>query len=388
MKFKDEIKRGPREFVDEFLREAVAGGATDVHFEPGSDQMAIRYRIDGVLEEIEKVPRVVGDKLIGRLQVMGNLLSYRNDIPQEGRIACVKEHSGWSGAVTDKRVSTFPTIYGPRAVVRIFYENRGLMELDELGLPGEVVLYMKKFSVLPQGVLIMTGPAGAGKSTTLSAMLRYIIKHNPGKSVISLEDPVERQIEGVTQVQISGYGEMDFPKALRSLLRQDPEVIMVGEIRDAETARIVIEAGLTGHLLMTTMHSVSGAGALLRLLEMGVEAYQITSAVTGVVNQRLLRKVCKHCFRRAEDGRSEAAGCEKCFNSGYRDRTVSAELVRMEGAVRKVLLGKGDLEEIKGVLKEGGHKGLFEHGMELVKKGITTEDEVKRHIGSLDMFYT
>ena len=209
----------------------------------------------------------------------------------------------------DERLAVFPTIYGQRAVVRIFYQNTRLTDLEQLGFPQDIFTALEQIARGNQGVFLMTGPAGSGKNTTLAAMLRYIHKQFPGKSIVTLEDPVEIRIDGVTQVQITPYGQMTFPTALRSLLRQDPQVVMIGEIRDAETAHIVVEAGLTGHLLMSTMHSGTPLAAILRLLEMGIEPYQVTSSISAVLNQRLVRRLCPACRRKTGDGMFEPTGC-------------------------------------------------------------------------------
>ena len=231
-------------------------------------------------------------------------------------------------------------------------------------------------------MLLLTGPAGSGKSTTLAAMLRYILRTCPGKSIVALEDPVERGIEGVTQVQIEPHGELTFPVALRSLLRQDPEVLMLGEIRDAETAKMVIEAGLTGHLLMSTLHSGSCSGALLRLLEMGIEPYQVTSAISAILNQRLVRRLCETCKRRDESaGRYEAVGCEACVNTGYSGRMLLAERVELDGPLRKAILQRADLETLDALLAERGHMNLVQDGRRLIAQGLTTESELERVCG-------
>jgi len=226
----------------------------------------------------------------------------------------------------------------------------------------------------------VTGPAGSGKSTTLAAMLRYIAKTLPGKSIVSLEDPVEIRIEGVTQVPITPHGQMTFPTALRSLLRQDPQVLMIGEIRDAETARIAIEAGLTGHLLMSTMHSGTPAGALLRLLEMGIEPYQVTSSISAVVSQRLVRTLCA-CKRQGRDGRFEPVGCSACLGTGFHGRTLIAEMVQLDGELRKAILAKADLDELEALLRAKGHAGILGDGRRLVESGVTVETELNKACG-------
>lgn len=361
--------------VDELMAEAAKSQASDIHFEPVSDGIIIKYRIDGVLNIIEKLPANLTENIITRLKVLGGLLTYRNDIPQEGRLEVNPE---FAGRVIDQRISTFPTIYGQRAVVRLFYQHNELNQLEQLGFSGSILQNLKQNSAQSQGVILITGPAGSGKSTTLAALIRDILKNNPGKSVVTIEDPVEIRIDGTTQVQIEPFGQMTFPKALRSLLRQDPQVLMIGEIRDAETARIVVEAGLTGHLLMSTMHSGSCSGALLRLLEMGIEPYQITSSISAVVNQRLIRRLCGSCKTQNDDSSYSSRGCEKCFGTGFKGRVLMAELVELDGSLRKAVLDRADMETIEGLLKERGHMTLEHNGRELVAKGITTISELEK----------
>jgi type II secretory ATPase GspE/PulE/Tfp pilus assembly ATPase PilB-like protein len=366
--------------VDELLAGAISCGASDIHFEPTSSDLTVKYRLDGSLKVVERLPKIISDNVIARLKVLGGLLTYRNDIPQEGRIEG-KNESSTGGKVTDKRLAIFPTIHGQRAVVRLFYENAGLTELEQLGFSDHILSVLKELVGQSQGVLLLTGPAGSGKSTTLGALLRDILKNCPGKSIIALEDPVERNIDGVTQVEVSWRGEMTFPVALRSLLRQDPEVLMVGEIRDAETSRIVIEAGLTGHLLMSTMHSGSPTGCLLRLLEMGIEPYQVTSSVSAVLNQRLVRRLCEKCKRKENDGTFTAQGCEECFDTGYKGRVLIAEMVRLDGELRKAILAKADMEALGKILESRGHMDMVHDGRRLVGEGITTTEEICRAVG-------
>jgi general secretion pathway protein E len=369
--------------VEQILLEAIQFGASDVHFEPTSGDLQVRYRLDGSLKTVEQLPGGISDNVIARLKVLANLLTYRNDIPQEGRIEALKDDAVVSeaGKVTDKRLAVFPTIYGQRAVVRIFYENEGLMELEKLGFNDYIESALKAFAMKNQGILLLTGPAGSGKSTTLGALLRYILKQYPGKSIVALEDPVERAIEGVTQVQIDPHGEMTFPVALRSLLRQDPQVLMIGEIRDAETATIAIEAGLTGHLLMSTMHSGSCSGALLRLLEMGIEPYQVTSGISAVLNQRLVRRLCTECRRQEADGTYQAAGCEKCHDTGYHGRVLLAEMVELDGQLRGAILKRSDMDSLEELLASRGHMNLIHDGRRLVNQGVTSADEIQRVCG-------
>jgi type II secretory ATPase GspE/PulE/Tfp pilus assembly ATPase PilB-like protein len=272
-------------------------------------------------------------------------------------------------------------MHGQRAVVRIFYQNTQLADIERLGFSAAIHTSLKQIACMSQGVLLVTGPAGSGKSTTLAAILRYIQKRFGGKSIVTLEDPVEIRIEGVTQVQITPYGPMTFPTALRSLLRQDPQVLMVGEIRDAETAKITIEAGLTGHLLMSTMHSGSATAALLRLLEMGIEPYQVTSSVSAVLNQRLVRRLCDKCKKQLETTAFEPAGCDECFGTGFKGRMLIAELVQLDSPLRKAILAKTDTDELERILSNKGHTGMLENGRRLVADGLTTQDELDKVCG-------
>jgi general secretion pathway protein E len=366
------------ELVDDLLREAVESSASDVHFEPTESSLVVRYRLDGVLNPVENLPGAMADNVIARLKVLGGLLTYRNDIPQEGRLGL---DDSSAGRVTDVRLAVFPTIHGQRAVVRLFYRQENLLELDQLGFSPEIRDRLKVIAAQNQGVLLLTGPAGSGKSTTLAAILRYITHTLPGKSVVTLEDPVEIRIDGVTQVPITPHGQMTFPTALRSLLRQDPQVLMIGEIRDAQTAKIAIEAGLTGHLLMSTMHSGTPAGALLRLLEMGIEPYQVTSSISAVVNQRLVRKLCEKCKKRDSSGQAQPTGCEACLGTGFKGRLLIAEMLQLDSDLRKAILAKADLEGLERLLRDKEHISIVRDGRRLVEAGLTTEAELNTVCG-------
>ena len=364
--------------VDDLLNQAIEAGASDIHFEPTGRDLDVRLRLDGVLHSVEHLPGALSDNVVARLKVLGGLLTYRNDIPQEGRLEIT---SAASDRVTDVRLAIFPTIYGQRAVVRLLYRQENLLELDQLGFDSTTQASLKAVAAQNQGMLLVTGPAGSGKSTTLAAILRYLTQTQPGKSIVSLEDPVEIRIAGVTQVPITPHGQMTFPTALRSLLRQDPQVLMIGEIRDAETARIAVEAGLTGHLMMSTMHSGTPVGALLRLLEMQIEPYQVTSSVSAIVNQRLVRRLCTLCKRPGTNGQFEPVGCDACLGTGYHGRALIAEMIHLDSVLRQALLAKADLEALETLLEQRGHVALAQDGQRLVENGTTSQAELNQACG-------
>lgn len=357
--------------VDDLLADAVRRCASDIHFEPTDDGLLVKYRLDGQLQVVERLPKPLAENIVARLKVLAGLLTYRTDIPQEGRI--VHAASG-QDKVTDKRLAIFPTIYGQRAVVRLFFQHDDLLNLKSLGLPKTVYDLLETFAVGSQGVILLTGPAGSGKSTTLAALMHTLVKRFPGRSVVTIEDPVEIRIPGATQVQISPQGEMTFPVALRSLLRQDPEVLMLGEIRDAETARMAVEAGLTGHLLASTMHSGTPAGALIRLLEMGIEPYQVTSSVTTVINQRLVRRLCPSCKTGDSSQGFHAGGCDACLGTGFQGRVLLAEALPLTLEVRQGLLAAADTR----MLRRFQSCTMAEAAESLLASGVTSREEVER----------
>ncbi|HEY1381185.1 MAG TPA: GspE/PulE family protein [Gemmataceae bacterium] len=356
--------------VDLVLDEAVRRDASDVHFEPTPTALDVRFRIDGVLRPVAALPRSLAPNVVARLKVLADLLTYRVDIPQEGG---VREPPGPTRErAADLRVSTFPTVHGEKAVVRVFRTAARLTDLDDLGLPPDVRDTLVGLLNERSGAVLLTGPSGSGKTTTIYACLRRLIRDGAGRHVVTIEDPVEQWVEGVSQSQARPGTEFDFARGLRSLLRQDPDVIMVGEIRDRETAAVAAEAALTGHLVFSTLHAGSACGVVGRLLDMGVEPYLLTSGLKGILNQRLLRRLCGDC---------RGAGCPACGGAGYRGRFLVAELLTPDAALRRVILAKADADELEAVAAKSGWRTIRDAAAAAVADGRTTAEEVARVLG-------
>jgi type II secretory ATPase GspE/PulE/Tfp pilus assembly ATPase PilB-like protein len=353
--------------VDLILAEGVRCSASDIHFEPTPSGLEIRFRIDGVLRSAAVLPGELAPNVIARLKVMAELLTYRVDVPQEGHI-----RSQGADRVEDHRVSTFPTVYGEKAVVRIFHAAEQLLELDQLGFPPNVRDPLLDLLGERSGAVLLTGPSGSGKTTTIYACLRRLASDGAGRHIVTIEDPVERWIDGVTQSQVRPGAEFDFARGLRSLLRQDPDVIMVGEIRDVETAQAATEAALTGHLVFSTLHAGSACAVIGRLLEMGIEPYVLTSGLRGILNQRLLRQVCGAC---------RGAGCEQCSQSGYRGRLLVAELLTVSPTIRQAILAKADADALEAIAASSGWRTIRDAADDAVAMGRTTDAEVHRVLG-------
>ncbi len=333
--------------VAAMLAQAAQAAASDIHLEPGHDGYRLRLRIDGVLEDKAQLTQAQGRMLVNRLMVAAKLLTYKPDVPQEGRLE-----------KPEGRLAVMPTVHGPRAVVRLPSAFAAPAKLEELGLSTEALAGLSSFAAADSGLLVLCGPAGSGKTTTAYAVLEAVVRRDPGLSVVSVEDPVERKLTGVAQVEVKPFGELDFPKALRSLLRQDPQVIFIGEVRDSASAQIAVQAALTGHRVITSLHAQDGPGALVRLLEMGIEPYQAASALFGVLGLRLLRK-------------AQVAG-------GYRGRLPVSEWMPMDANVRRVVLAKGHVQELR---LAAGLQGLRARAMALVEAGQTDAQEVVRVFG-------
>lgn len=361
--------------IDGLIERALKARASDVHFEPTDSGISVRFRVDGVLHSTETIPLLLLPNVVTRLKVMGGLLSYRIDIPQEGGLTLAGRPD------VDARISTFPTIRGERAVIRLLPGESGVRDLQQLGLSQATVDEIIAAASEMQGLIVLTGPAGSGKTTTLYALLRHLRSTRPGVSLMTVEDPVELRLDGVAQIQISPHGELTYALALRSLLRQDPQVVLIGEIRDAETARIALEAALTGHLILSTMHSGTAVEAILRLLEMGTPGYQVTSTVRLVICQRLVRTLCAACGGHPTD-RREGAGapsCRACLGCGFHGRTAIAECAKMTPDLRLAVLRSADARELEEtVRRRPGFDDLASDAQRHLKAGRTTEDEVSR----------
>jgi type II secretory ATPase GspE/PulE/Tfp pilus assembly ATPase PilB-like protein len=362
--------------VDLILADAVRRAASDVHLEPSHRAVEIRYRLDGVMQPAAMLSRELAPNLVARLKVLAELLTYRVDIPQEGSIRQAASRFG-----TDLRVSTFPTIHGERVVVRIFESTEEALDLNQLGLAPELRTGLVDLLREREGAILLTGPSGSGKTTTIYACLRYLVRTQGwGRHIVTIEDPVERVIEGISQSQVRPGTEFDFARGLRSLLRQDPEVIMIGEVRDRETAETAIQAALTGHLVFSTLHAGSACGVVSRLLDMGIEPYLLTSALKGVLNQRLLRRLCEAC--RCENGSEWVApGCERCTGTGYRGRVLVAELLRLEEALRRAILDRSDTRTLEAAAAQGARQSIGDAADQAVAAGLTSLHEVERVFG-------
>jgi type II secretory ATPase GspE/PulE/Tfp pilus assembly ATPase PilB-like protein len=349
-----------RRLVDTLLDDAARRRASDVHVEPTAGGYEVRLRVDGLLETAGRYDAATGRSLVGRLMVMGHLLTYRLDVPQEGRVSVALPAAGRDAPV-ELRLAVMPTTHGLRAAVRMPAELVQPRSLETLGLPPGVLDGLKQFAGADAGMLIVTGPAGSGKTTTIYALLEHIAATSKGLSIISLEDPVERDLPGVTQIEVSPFGELTYERSLRSILRQDPQVLALGEIRDAATASLAIQAALSGHRLVCTLHAASPGGAVARLFEMGLEPYQITSALFGVLNQRLLR-------RRASEG--------------YQGRVPVAELALMDDALRDAVLRRADARTLAHqIASQPGQLDLNGAAQALISSGVTDEGEVRRVLG-------
>ena len=348
--------------VNIMVMEAVREGASDIHVEPQEESLAIRFRIDGVLYEKESPPKHFQSAIISRIKVLANLDIAERRRPQDGRF-----HMKMENRQIDLRISCVPTIYGENVVMRLLDATSAVLGLEQLGFARETLTHYRKLVKQAHGIILVTGPTGSGKTTTLYASLNIL--NTPEKNIITIEDPVEYRLHGIRQIQVNLQADLTFAKGLRYVLRQDPDIIMVGEIRDLETAEIAIQAALTGHLVFATLHTNDAPGAVTRLLDMGIEPYLISSSVIGVIAQRLVRLFCKGC---------EGKGCKACLNTGYKGRMGIYELMILNEDIRQLITQKSSSEEIRKAAIKAGMKTLREDGLEKVTQKLTSQEEVLR----------
>ncbi|MCW3010745.1 MAG: hypothetical protein JWO90_1149 [Solirubrobacterales bacterium] len=402
----EEAEAGPAEIVDlrdsaeeapviklvnQIIAQAVEQGASDIHLAPDGTQLRVRFRIDGVLSETATVPRRMVNGVISRVKIMSDLDIAEKRLPQDGRVGLTIE-----GRHVDLRVVTLPSVHGEGAVMRILDKSAVVMELEKLGmLEAERTRFRRAFKQA-YGAVLVTGPTGSGKSTSLYAALGEL--NTPDKNVITIEDPVEYQLDGITQVQVNNRAGLTFATGLRSMMRADPDVIMVGEIRDAEAAQIAVEAALTGHLVLSTLHTNDAPTAITRLTEMGIEPFLVASAIDCVVAQRLARTLCQHCKARTmlsaellrENGfharhdieAYEPVGCARCGQSGYKGRIGIYEVMTVTDEIRKLTIARASADEIVEVAVRAGMRRLREDGLEKIRLGRTSLTEVARVTGT------
>ncbi len=375
--------------VNKIIREGVESRATDIHFEPLKDGLQVRFRIDGVLHPWQKHPKHLIAPVVSRLKLMAKLNIAEHRLPQDGRI-----RFRVGGEDLDIRVSVLPTVHGEAVVLRLLTREGELLSLENLGLEDDHFSLLLELISRPNGIILVTGPTGSGKTTTLYAALSRL--NTPDKKIITIEDPVEYQLPGINQIQIKPSIGLTFASALRAILRHDPDIILVGEIRDLETAEIAVQAALTGHLVFSTLHTNDALGAVARLSEMGIESYLIAASLVGLVAQRLVRRLCPKCrqkkdppdefLKALEDGLLslkeplyfEPVGCSYCAGTGYRGRLAIYEIVPIDKRLRRAILAEESEEEMKDYLRSKGFISLFQDGLRKAAKGLTSFQEVLR----------
>lgn len=375
--------------ANSLLSQAVLSRASDIHIEPREKELRVRYRIDGVLTEMTQFPKRMQAPIISRFKIMASLDIAERRIPQDGRIKLKVENRE-----IDFRVSTLPTIFGEKVVLRILDKSRGLISLQELGMMPEVMHRFRSVISNPHGIILVTGPTGSGKTTTLYAALNDM--NSPGKNIITIEDPVEYTLDGVNQVQLNTKAGLTFANGLRSILRQDPDIIMVGEIRDAETAKIAIQSAMTGHVVLSTLHTNTAASTLTRIVEMGIEPFLVASSVVGIISQRLVRRLCPDCKEPYEPSQEmvqklgliqkdykpavlfKPNGCPACSNTGYKGRLALQEVLFLTPGIKDLVIGKATADRIEAEAVREGMTLLREDGIRKVQLGLTNIEEVMR----------
>ncbi|PUB74831.1 MAG: type II secretion system protein GspE [gamma proteobacterium symbiont of Ctena orbiculata] len=372
--------------VNQIIQRAVGTKASDIHIEPFENSLKVRYRVDGLLRETETPTANLAPALISRIKIMANLNIAERRLPQDGRFK-VRVH----GSTLDMRVSTVPTLHGESMVLRLLQRDHVNLDFASLGFDRTIEARLLQILDRPHGIVVVTGPTGSGKTTSLYAALNYL--NRPEHKILTVEDPVEYNIEGVNQIQVKPNIGLDFGSALRSIVRQDPDIIMIGEIRDQETAQIAVQSALTGHLVLSSLHTNDAAGSITRFLDMGIEAFLLTSTVNAVVAQRLVRNLCPECKAPYHPPPEIAArfdpfpgpatlfkavGCEHCSGSGYRGRSAIIEMIELSEGLRSLILQGKDKNALAACAKSEGAKSMYEDGLQKVMRGITTLEEVLR----------
>jgi general secretion pathway protein E len=375
--------------VHNTITEAVQAGASDIHFEPFVDRLRVRFRLDGLLHEREAQPRRLASAIVSRIKIMARLNIAERRLPQDGSLRFTV-----LGREVDIRVSASPTVYGESVVLRILDRDAIALDFHALGFDDPLLAPLKPLLHRPNGILLVTGPTGSGKTTTLYTALRAL--NTLDKKILTIEDPIEYKLDGINQQEVLPQIHRSFASALRSFLRQDPDILMVGEIRDGETARTAVQAALTGHLVLSTLHTNDAASAITRLLDMGIENYLLASTVAGILAQRLVRKLCTKCrepftplpelaahiFARPPAGALpplyRAKGCAACHGSGFHGRSTIAELLTVNDDIRRHVLGNAEAHEIRRAAVAAGMRGMYQHGLTKALAGDTTLEEVLR----------
>ncbi|HWK62896.1 MAG TPA: type II secretion system ATPase GspE [Eoetvoesiella sp.] len=359
--------------INALFTQAARDGASDIHLEVFENHSVVRYRVDGTLRDIVSPRRALHNALVSRIKIMASLDIAEKRLPQDGRIALRV-----GGRPIDVRVSTLPTGHGERAVLRLLDKEAGRLELERLGMAPEVLRQLDALIHQPHGIVLVTGPTGSGKTTTLYAALGRLDAATT--NILTVEDPIEYDLPGIGQMQVNSRIELTFAAALRAILRQDPDVIMIGEIRDLETAQIAVQASLTGHLVLATLHTNDAVSAVTRLIDMGVEPFLLASTLQGVLAQRLVRKLCPQCKISLPDGTASlnSGGCAACGHTGYSGRTGVHELFSVDDALRGMIHAGADEQALRQAAQRTGLQSLRQDGKRWVEQGITTDDEIAR----------
>jgi len=379
--------------TDTIIQQAVLSHASDVFIEPMEKTMRVRYRIDGMIREIDRMAKVLHFPIVSRIKIISNLDISEHRLPQDGRFKTVIS----GGKEVDFRVSVLPTAYGEKVVLRVLDQQGAILNIDRLGFEEHSLERLKECSVEPHGMILACGPTGSGKTTTLYSILKYV--DSPEKNIVTVEDPVEYQIKGMNQVNIKPAMGLTFPVSLRSILRQDPDIIMIGEIRDSETLDIAVKSALTGHLVLSSLHTTTAAGSITRMINMGIEPFLICSSLLAIIAQRLLRKICTYCKESQEISQTvvdtlnlkkifpkdtkrfevfRGKGCKHCLDSGYRGRIGITEIFIFTPKIRELVLARSSELKLKIAARSEGMKTMREDGLDKVVNGLTTLEEVLR----------